>query len=177
MWAGAETGNRAGISCHFCFQTISKGLLCSSDDCARKMLQLQVCRQGWDSLDQPGVPTLALTFGHSVLPAAQFRPGRWKRSNCLRSSKLKYLSALSSPALGSTVPFSIPRMSKTYPGLRNPPKSWCPPHYIYIYIYLYIYTRAHPALPPSGMLTQNGGVVKSYFSFWVLFSPNAMNTI
>lgn len=56
------------------------------------------------------------------------------------------------------------------------PKVGVPP-ITYIYLYLYIYTRAHPALPPSGMLTQKGGVVKSYFSFWVLFSPNAMNTI
>lgn len=175
MWAGAETGNRAGILCHFCFQTISKGLLCSSDDCARKMLQLQVCRQGWDSLDQPGVPALALTFGHSVLPAAELRPGWWKRSNRLRSSKLKHLSALSSPALGTAIAFSISRMSKTHPGLRNTPQKWMSPTH---YIHIYTHTRAHPALPPSGMLTQKGGRMQSYFSlFWFLFSLNATNTI
>lgn len=128
VWVRVEAGNKTGNSCLFCFRTISKGLLCSSDDRARQMLQVQVCREGWDSLDQPGVPTLGLTLGHSLL-AVEFCTGRWKRSNHLRSSKLKHLSALSSPVfcLGHHGGLQHITDEQNIPRFETPPKTGCPP--------------------------------------------------
>jgi len=64
VWVRVEAGNKAGDLRLFLFRTISKGLLRSSEDSARRMLQ--VCRRGRGSSAQPGVPALALTLGHSL---------------------------------------------------------------------------------------------------------------
>lgn len=55
-------------------------------------------------------------------------------------------------ALGTAVTFSVSRMSKTHPGLSLPfPKRGHPPP-----LYVCIHTRAHTALPPSGLQTAKG---------------------
>lgn len=119
------------------------------------------------------VPTLGLTFGRSLLLAAEFHAGRWKRSHHLPSSKLKHLSALSSPAfcLGHRGDLqrikdeqNIPRFEPPLPQKRAPPP-----------LYVCIHTRAHTALPPSGLQTAKG--VSKQTCFRGFFPPNAINMV
>lgn len=143
VWVRVGAGDGAGILCGFCFRTISNGLLCSSDDRARQTLQVQVCRQGWVSLGQPG-DWRRWDWPHCWLQSFAQVDGN---SNHRRPSKLKRLSAPSPPALGPTAAFSISRTSKTYSGWRQTPRRGCPPLGVCVCVCIYIHVRTQHCHP------------------------------
>lgn len=118
-------------------------------------------------LGQSGMPALGVTCGHSHLLgcAASLRPMEMQQLSALFKAETSFFSCL--------LPWAsqwLHRMSKTYPGSQHPPQKEEAP-----IMWVYINTRAHTALPPSGLLTTKGGV-QTWFR--VGFSPlNAINMV
>lgn len=112
---------------------------------------------------------MGLTFGQSLLPAEEFCTGRGKRSDHPRFSKLKHLSALSSPAFCLEHRGGLQRIKdeQNLPRFETPyPKEGVPPS---MGMYMYMYMCTHSTATQWLANHKREGVVQTWFR--LVFSP------